>query len=128
MKAHAEFNLVARARSFRYAARGLFAVLAFQHNAWIHAVATGLVLAAGLFFGLSALEWCVVALAIALVWAAEAFNTALEILCDVVSPEFHPLVEKVKDAAAGAVLICALAAAGVGLILFGSHVASWLSP
>ena len=122
-----EFNLVARARSFRYAFRGLRAVLADQHNAWIHAAATGVVLAAGFFFGLSALEWCALVLAITWVWAAEAMNTAVEILCDLVSPDFNPRVEKVKDVAAGAVLICAVGAACVGLILFGPRILGWLN-
>ena len=102
-------------------------MLVGQHNAWIHAAATGVVVAAGLFFGLSALEWCVVVLAITMVWAAEALNTAIEILCDVVSPDFHPRVEKVKDVAAGAVLICAVGAACVGLVLFVPRIVGWLN-
>jgi diacylglycerol kinase (ATP) len=53
------------------------------------------------------------------VWAAEAINTAFELLCDVASPEFHPLVEAAKDIAAGAVLICAIGAAITGLLVLG---------
>jgi diacylglycerol kinase (ATP) len=53
------------------------------------------------------------------VWTAEALNTAFELLCDVASPEFHPLVEKAKDVAAGAVLIAAIGAAAVGLLVLG---------
>jgi diacylglycerol kinase (ATP) len=55
--------------------------------------------------------------AIVVVWTAEALNTALEFLCDVASPEFHPLVEKAKDVAAGAVLISALGALGIGVLV-----------
>ena len=52
------------------------------------------------------------------VWTAEALNTAFESLCDVASPEFHPLVERAKDVAAGAVLISAIGAVAIGLAGF----------
>ena len=93
-------------------------MLRSQHNAWIHALATGLVVATGFYFGLARAEWCLVVLAIVSVWTAEALNTAFEFLCDVASPEYHPLVEKAKDVAAGAVLICAIGAAVVGGLIF----------
>ena len=53
------------------------------------------------------------------VWTAEALNTALELLADVASPEFHPLVEKAKDVAAGAVLISAIGSVIIGLLVLG---------
>ncbi len=93
-------------------------MLGSQHNAWIHAVATGVVIVAGFGVGLDRMEWCMVFLAIVSVWTAEALNTAFEFLCDVASPEYHPLVEKAKDVAAGAVLICAIGAAVVGGLVF----------
>jgi diacylglycerol kinase (ATP) len=98
------FSTSARLRSFVYAGRGIRTMLVSQHNAWIHAVATLGVVVAGLVFGIPRSEWYVLILAIVAVWTAEALNTALEFLCDVASPEFHPLVEKAKDVAAGAVL------------------------
>jgi diacylglycerol kinase (ATP) len=64
------------------------------------------------------MEWCVVLLCFGLVMAAEAFNTAIERLVNLVSPDFHPLAGDVKDVAAGAVLICAIVAAIIGLIVF----------
>jgi diacylglycerol kinase (ATP) len=93
-------------------------MLASQHNAWIHAFATLGVIALGLHLQIPRMEWCVLVLAIVSVWTAEALNTAFEFLCDVASPEFHPLVEKAKDVAAAAVLLCAIGAAVVGLIVF----------
>jgi len=57
--------------------------------------------------------------AIIAVWTAEALNTAFESLCDVASPEFHPMVERAKNIAAGAVLISAVGAAVIGLLIFG---------
>lgn len=113
------FSLSSRLRSFVYAGRGLRTLLATEHNSWIHALATLLVLALGFFLQLPRVDWLALALAIASVWAAEAINTAFEFLCDVASPDFHPLVEKAKDVAASAVLVCALGATVVGLLVFG---------
>jgi diacylglycerol kinase len=98
--------------------RGVATLLAAQHNARIHAALTGAVIVAAFVLGVSALEWAVLALAIGAVWAAEAFNSALEWLCDVASPDYHPLVRKAKDAAAAGVLLAALAAAAAGLLVF----------
>ncbi len=111
-----------RLRAFRFAARGIFTMLASEPNARIHAVATVLVLAAGFGFGIERGEWLAVTLAIGAVWAAEGFNTAFEALCDVASPERHPLVERAKDVAAGAVLLAALAALAVACIVFGPRI------
>jgi diacylglycerol kinase len=115
------FRLSSRARSFRFAARGIVALLRSQHNAWIHAAASVGVVTLGLRVGLSRVEWSLVVLAMIVVWSAEAINTALEALCDVASPAAHPLVERAKDIAAGAVLVAAVGAAIVGLLVFGPH-------
>jgi diacylglycerol kinase (ATP) len=115
------FSLSGRLQSFRHAGRGLLRTLRSQHNAWIHAAATVAVAAAGLVLGLSRLEWCAVVLAGAAVWTAEALNTALELLADATTQERHPLIGQAKDVAAGAVLLTALGAAGVGFLVFGPH-------
>ena len=115
------FTARGRIRSFRFAGRGILLMLRTQHNAWIHALATLLVVAAGLFFGLKASEWSWLILAIVAVWTAEALNTAFELLADVASPGFHPLVEKSKDVAAGAVLISAIGSVVIGVIVLGPH-------
>jgi diacylglycerol kinase len=96
-------------------------VLRTQHNAWIHAVATVLVVGTGLVLRLSRLDWCWLVVAIALVWSAEAMNTALERLADATSPDPHPLVRDAKDAAAGAVLVLAVAAVAIGVFVLGPH-------
>ena len=111
-----------RLRSFGHAFRGLAILLRSQHNARIHAVATILVVAAGVLFGFSPAEWALIALAIACVWAAEALNTAIEFLVDLASPEHHPLAGKAKDVAAGAVLVAAIGSLVVGALVFGPHV------
>ena len=89
-----------------------------QHNAWVHLFATILVSITALFLHINTLEWCFLILSIMAVWVSEALNTAFEFLCDVASPEFHPLVKKSKDVAAGAVLLSAIGAAIIGCIVF----------
>jgi diacylglycerol kinase (ATP) len=104
--------------SFGYALIGLRTQFTTQANARIHALATVLVVAAGFWCGLARLEWCAIIAAIGLVWTAEGLNTALEFLTDLVSPEHHPLAEKAKDVAAGAVLTASIAAMVIGAIIF----------
>lgn len=117
------FSVGARLRSFIYAGRGVGTLLKSQHNAWLHALATVGVVAAGLAAGLTRFEWLALIFATVAVWTAEALNTAFEFLCDVASPQFHPLVARAKDVAAGAVLICALGALITGVLVFAPHVA-----
>ena len=76
------------------------------------------VIIAGIVLGITRTEWIMVVMCIGTVIAAELFNTAIEKLVDLVSPERHPVAGQVKDIAAGAVLICAVAAAIIGLIIF----------
>jgi diacylglycerol kinase (ATP) len=109
-----EFSLAARLRSFGFAFAGLVDFVRREHNAWIHLAAAALVIAAGLALRVSLADWRWLVLCIALVLAAEAFNTAVEALCDLVQPERHPVIKRVKDLAAGAVLLCAIGAALIG--------------
>lgn len=120
------FRFTGRIRSFRFAFAGIWTMLKSQHNAWIHAVATLAVCAAGLFFGITASKWCWVVLAITVVWVAEALNTAFEFLADAASPDFHPLVRHAKDVAAGAVLMAAVGAVSIGMIVFWPYVVTVL--
>lgn len=119
----AKFSLSARLLSFRYAINGLRFMLRSQHNAWIHLAITICVFLAAWRAEFDATEWRWVIVAVALVWTAETMNTAIEFVCDVVSPEYHALVEKAKDIAAGAVLICAIAAAVIGCLTFWPYIA-----
>ena len=116
-----------RARSFGHAWDGIRNLLGSQIHARFHLVATVAVVAAAFFFRVSSVEWCVLIVAMTLVWVAEAFNTALEHLADAVSPEIHPLVKKAKDVAAGAVLLAAIGAAILGALVFWPYLAEWTS-
>ena len=120
------FNTAARLKSIGYALEGIATLVRSQHNAWIHLTATIAVVAAGAYFAVSSGEWLALIFAIALVWCAEALNTAFEFLCDVASPEFHPKVKQAKDVAAAAVLFASMAAVAVGLLIFGPRLLALL--
>lgn len=107
-----------RLKSFKYAVKGVADLIKTQPNARIHFVISIFVIVAGFLLQLSIVEWCIISLTIAMVVAAEAFNTAIEYLTNLVSPDYHPLAGKTKDAAAGAVLLVAAGAAVVGILIF----------
>jgi diacylglycerol kinase (ATP) len=116
------FSVLARLNSFRFAFAGFAFMLRTQHNAWLHLLATVSVVALGFGLRVSADDWRWLIVAIALVWIVETVNTAFEHLCDVVSPEFHVSVQRSKDIAAAAVLVCAIASALLGVITFAPYV------
>jgi diacylglycerol kinase (ATP) len=115
------FSLAARARSFVHAWHGLVHLLGTQHNAWIHLAASAGVVAAAVACDLSRWEWAWLILAIGLVLAAEAMNTAIEALADALFPEYNEGVGRAKDVAAAAVLILAFTAALLGALVFLPH-------
>ena len=115
---------VSRLASFGHALRGL-KVLLRQPNARIHAVVACGVVALGIWLHISASDWLAVVLAIGLGMGAEALNTALEFAVDLAQPEWHALARDAKDVAAAGVLVCSLAAAVVGLMVFGPKLWAW---
>lgn len=119
--------IVSRIRSFGYAFRGWWHVLRTQQNAWIHAVISTAVIIVALWLRLPAHDLAVLLVTIAMVWAAEFFNTAIEAVVDLASPDKHPLAKVGKDVGAAAVLIAALAAIGVGLLILGPPIWEKLS-
>ena len=112
------FSLRARMASFRNAWKGLSVFVRQEHNAWIHLSMTVLVILAGVLFRISTSEWIAVVFAIGLVISAEAINSAIERLADVVQPNRDERIRDVKDICAGAVLVCAMTAFVIGLIVF----------
>jgi diacylglycerol kinase (ATP) len=112
------FRIGDRICSFRFAFVGILTMFRTQPNAWLHALASLVVCAAGFYFEVSSFDWCWLVVAMMSVWTAESLNTALEFLADAASPEFHPLVKKSKDIAAAAVLISAIGASIIGSLVF----------
>lgn len=113
-----KFSWKKRGKSFIYAARGIKSFITREHNAWIHAAITVLAVASGFALRITRGEWIAVILCIGIVFAAEAFNTAIERLTDIVSPGYDKRAGDVKDIAAGAVFICAIMAMAVGMLIF----------
>lgn len=108
-------------RSFRFAGQGILDLFRYENNAKVHLVVAVLVVIVGLILRLNAVEWAIILTQIGLVWAAEAFNTAIEKLCDFVSPGIHPQIKAIKDLSSGAVLILTITAVLSGLLILGSH-------
>lgn len=108
-----------RVRSFRFAFSGWWYVIRTQKNAWLHALATIIVVMLAFWLHLAPLEWAVLFLTIGMVWMAEFLNTALEAVVDLASPQQHPLAKIGKDVGAAAVLIAAMAAVVIGLLIIG---------
>ncbi len=115
------FSWQARARSFQYALAGGRVLLTGQPNARIHFVATMLVVIGALVVRVSRWEWALLILAIGLVWAMEALNTAIELLADEISIEPRLRLGQAKDVAAFGVLAAAVAAMLIGLFVFIPH-------
>lgn len=118
MKEKEKFSWRKRGKSFTYAWKGIVTLVRDEHNARIHLAVAAVAVLAGLVFHISPLEWVAVVLCIGLVLAAEAFNSAVEAVCDRFGAERHPLVGKAKDVAAAAVLMLAVASVIVGCIIF----------
>ena len=113
-----KYDFKKQLRSFGYAWRGIRCCVGKEQNLSFHLITTAVVTTAGCFFGISRGEWMILIGCFGVVIAAELFNSSLERLVDLVSPQYHPLAGQVKDIAAGAVLVCAIAAALIGIILF----------
>ncbi|MEK4629415.1 diacylglycerol kinase family protein [Solibacillus sp. FSL R7-0682] len=104
-------------KSFRYAMQGI-ATATKEQNLRFHLLSAIIVIIAGLLTDLSRTEWVIITLVIALVIGAELFNTAIERVVDLASPQIHPLAKQAKDIAAGAVLVFAGASVIIGLLIF----------
>ena len=112
------FSLVARAKSFTHAFRGIGILIKSTHNFWVHIFFGIVVICLGFVFKISNTEWISIIFAIGFVFVTEAINTAIEIDIDLTSPDFHPYARDTKDVAAGTVLIAVLVAGIIGIIIF----------
>lgn len=113
--------------SFACAFKGAAFLIRSQPHARIHLAATGAVFALGMISHLTRLEWCLLVIAIVVVWVAEGINTALEVLADALHPGLHPLIGRAKDVAAAAVMIAAVGALSIGWLIFGNYIKAWFS-
>ena len=105
-------------KSFVVAFQGIWVLLCNERNFRFHLLATVAVVIAGFFFHIKKTEWLTIFLAIGLVLSVEALNTSIEYICDLVSPDYNPIVKKIKDVSAAAVLLVAIVACIIGCIIF----------
>ncbi len=120
-----KFSLKERLRSFTYAGRGM-RLLLHEHNTWIHLTATLCVIVVGLLVSLTLTEWAIATILVGSVWVTEALNTAIERLCDHVTPQQHPEIKNIKDISAAAVTITAIIAVIAGLCIFIPRIILWI--
>ena len=112
------FSVSKRLVSFKYAFKGISFMVKTQHNSWIHIFAGISVVALGIILQVSLTDWCLLILSIGMVFTAELFNTSLEYLTDLLSPEIRKKAGLTKDIAAAGVLVSAITAVAIGLIVF----------
>lgn len=104
--------------SFRYAFKGIYQVFRYESNMQIHLLAAIVVVIGGFLLQVDSTEWALLVFAITGVWVAEMFNTSIEVLTDLVSPDYHELAGKVKDIAAGGVVLATFGAVIIGGLVF----------
>ena len=112
--------------SFKYAFEGILQAYVGEQNLKIHTVIAILVIIFGFILKISYMEWLVCLVLIGLVLMAEFFNTSIEYLVDLVSPEIHPLAKATKDTASAGVLMMAIISAIIGLIIFVPKLISFI--
>lgn len=105
-------------KSFACAFDGLKDCLLHEKNFRIQYVIALLVIIAGLFFSLTAIEWMIIFVCFGVVLSFEIINSAIEKLCDLVCPDFNLTIKKVKDMSASAVLFSAIISFIIGCIIF----------
>jgi diacylglycerol kinase len=105
-------------KSVTYALAGIISAFASEVNFKIHILAAVIATALGIVLHIAHTEWLVIILCIAFVLAMEMINTAIEQLCNVANKETHPAIKKIKDIAAGAVLVAAMGSLIIGGIIF----------
>lgn len=103
---------------FSFAWNGIQEVFKTERNFRIHIFAALLVIVTGFLLKITRYEWLAICLTMAFVLVSEALNSAIEKTIDYISPNIHPAAKQIKDIAAGAVLIAAIAAVIVGIIVF----------
>ncbi len=113
-----QFSFRARMNSFRYAWEGIYNFFANEHNAWLHLAATIAVVMAAWYFKVSQSEVIALIIVTGFVWVAKIFNTAIEKIMDLMTPEYHPKVKLIKDMSAAGVLLAAFVAVLTGAFIF----------
>ena len=113
-----KFSVKKRLISFQYAFNGFKFLIKEEHNSRIHLFAALCVIILSIFLGISGNEWVAIIFAIGFVLVLEIVNSAIENICDFISPEKQNKIKKIKDLSAAAVLTGAVTALIIGIIIF----------
>lgn len=117
-KGSEKFSLKKRSKSALYALNGLRVLFLEEHNSRIHIAIVIVVVTAGFLLKISNTEWLVICILIALVFSLEIINSAIENICDYISPQWNEVIKKVKDLAAAAVFVSSVISVICGAIIF----------
>lgn len=117
-KGSEKFSLKKRSKSALYALNGLKTLFIEEHNARIHIAIVIAVVTAGFLLKISNTEWLVICMLIALVFSLEIINSAIENICDYISPQWNEVIKKIKDLAAAAVFVSSVISVICGIIIF----------
>jgi diacylglycerol kinase (ATP) len=118
MNKDSKFSIHSRWKSFQYAFEGLLEFFRTEHNAWLHLLATFMVIVVSVILGVTEMEAIVLVIVVAFVWVTEMLNTCIEKTMNMISEEYQPRIKLIKDISAGAVLVASIAALITGLFLF----------
>ncbi len=126
-KEQKKFSIKERLLTFKYVFSGLCVLWKEEHNARIHIIVSVSVLILSFLFRILLTEWLIVLILIALVLSLEIINTAIENICDYVSPEWHQKIKKIKDLSAAAVFVAAVVSVICGFIIFLPKICDFMS-
>jgi diacylglycerol kinase (ATP) len=113
-----KFSIRSRLKSFKYAFEGIGSLIRNEHNSRIHLAAAILAIIFGLLLRITRSEWVAIVIVIGLVFVAELINSAIELMADLINPEFNQGIKQIKDYAGAAVLISAIIALITGSLIF----------
>lgn len=105
---------------------GVKAFFIESRNARIQFFLFLLALTGGFYFQINSHEWLWLGVSACMVFCLEAVNTSIEFLADLISTDYHPLIKKLKDISAGAVLIASIFSLMVGIVIFWPHLSAIL--
>jgi len=113
-----ESFLINRLKSVKYAFKGAFLLITTENSIKVQFCIGILMTILGFYYQISTTEWILQILCIALILALEGVNTAVEEIADFIHPEHHTKIGLIKDLAAGAVFIFAIAASIIGCLIY----------
>ena len=113
-----KFSILKRLLSFKFAFQGIKLLFKEEQNSWVHLLFTILAITLAIWLKISFLEWSLIVFCVGFVFVAEIFNTAIENICDFISPQRHAMIKRIKDLSAAAVLFSAITSLIIGSLIF----------